>query len=606
MQTNIQHIENRLRQKAIEIWQIDEEQIKNFDPLVNLLIGACASEFSRLYNQLENADTHVLERLAQITLPEVILSPKSGHTILYAQPNRPDITLKRNESRIYAQDYFFKSKDLKKDVYFSPVVDTKLSNVAIQKIALDNTLYEVENPKSKTSLAKTSNQAIPHGNVWLGLKIEESITTPVEIPFYFQTETEDKNFYTLLQLSQWTTDEGTILTNSSGFNSKSNSLKNLSNGLGQHETEVLCFYKFNYVKLKVESYNSSLYPEAFKEHFAKDDLDNLQDNLTWVKITFPTAVSADTLKNLIIAINAIPVLNRHKESIKVNNVKQGINITTLEKEDLFLAIEEVTNDKSFKYTSVETSILRQQKQGTYAMRRGRMSKMDKRSASELLSYMTDLIRDERMAFKALDRTQLSKGLKLIEDWLDIYQEKANNQDEVPTYLITNPHKGDDRIYIDFWNTLGQQANEVKSNATLSVLTGDDIQIESMLLLKDVQGGKNRPNMHERLHIFKSTFLSRGRIVTAEDIKAFCFKEMGDLLNQVSVSVGYKSGNTPKVGIIKVIRVTLLPHSSIVQDQSIDFVFWAKRLERLLESRSAGYQPFEVIFKNTKNLSHATI
>ena len=594
----IRQIEARLRKKAAELWDIPEEELKDFDPLVNLLIGACASEFARIYNVLDDADAVVLQRLAEITLPEVLIGPKPAHTILHVLPSGNNVTLKRNKSRIYVPNHTANNTQEPQDYYFSPIHDFKLFNGFIKRMAVGNALYDVENPKEREILLQTESIPIPHGHIWFGLEIGERISSE-NLPFYFQPKEDNSDFLALLPMARWYDDTQQLINTQEGlpFKLESKFLNEAFKDIHQLEEDALNFYEQHYITLKpdgVEEKKSS-YPEVFKTYFNDSELFSLNGEFAWIKVEFSTALKPQVFEELQVAINAVPVVNRHLEGFPANVVK-GINVVPLFSERNFLAMESVTNDYSIPYEAIDAATLQAQKKGSYALRRGRMSKMDKREAYEMLNYLTDLVRDERMAFKALDRIELSKGLKIVEDWLKKFLDAAQDPGESPTFLIAHPLDKDDRIHYRFWTTMGEAANTIRSNAKISLETGDDIHTDALLFLRDVKGGRNRPKLHHQLNIFKSAFLSRGRMVTVEDIKAQCFELMGTWIKKVTVATGYKAGEGPNQGILKVIQVAIYPTEEWANDPLMDQVFWQQRLQRILESKSSGFQPFEVVIR----------
>ena len=598
--TKVKSIEKRLLQKAAEIWEVEEEKIKDFDPLVQLLIGACASELVRIYNVLEDADALVLERLAQITLPEVMVGPKPGHSVIYAAPTIAQTWLRRGKSRVFVSNHKNTQLEEGQDVYFSPARDTQLWQGGIQRMAIGNQLYDLSHPKNRTALL-TAATPLPVGEIWLGLQLPKALPEEMNIPLYFQSKESSKDFFALLPMSKWQTEKGDPIVTTEGL-PQITPLQDIDTAfkdLHQLEQEVLHFYNRHYLSLQLGGLDlgTSPYPEALTTHFAEAELQEEATSLVWLKANFSTAIPPTVLDNMLVAMNTVPVINRYLETRKHPHLRKGINVLALDTEQQFLAIESISNDTSTEYTVFDAPTLRRQQEGTYALRRGRMTKMDKRAAYEFLDYVTDLVRDERMAFQALDRTELSKGLQQIESWLELFLNSAGHQAEVPSFLVVYPFKTDERLYVDFWTTVGALANSINSGADLSLETGDDIQTDSLCFLQDVKGGRNRPSFHERLHIFKSAFLSRDRIVTKEDIKALCFKELGTWINSVQVTTGYTAGEGPKTGILKVIQVGITPALEFTNSDALDFPFLANRMEQLLDSKSAGFMPFEVQFIN---------
>src|SRR5690606_7018610 len=86
---NREKVKRRLRKKAAELWGFQEAEMEGFDPVVDLLLGACAVEFEKIANEIFSSETRVLERLAHLLVPEVLTGPKPAHAILHARPVEP-------------------------------------------------------------------------------------------------------------------------------------------------------------------------------------------------------------------------------------------------------------------------------------------------------------------------------------------------------------------------------------------------------------------------------------------------------------------------------------------------------------------------------------
>jgi len=76
----------RLKRAAAKIWDYRESETEGFDPIIDLLFGACASEFERLSTELYISQTRILEKIAQILLPEINLRPNPSYAVLQAKP----------------------------------------------------------------------------------------------------------------------------------------------------------------------------------------------------------------------------------------------------------------------------------------------------------------------------------------------------------------------------------------------------------------------------------------------------------------------------------------------------------------------------------------
>ena len=86
-QQNKEKIKARLLKNAARIWGIDDTEIETtFDPIVTMLIEGCVNEFQKINDDIENTQTRVLTRLAQLLTPDAITSSRPAHAIVHASP----------------------------------------------------------------------------------------------------------------------------------------------------------------------------------------------------------------------------------------------------------------------------------------------------------------------------------------------------------------------------------------------------------------------------------------------------------------------------------------------------------------------------------------
>ncbi len=148
MTTNRQYIKDRMMQSAARFWGLPEtDTAASFDPLVALLMGACATELEKINGEIESSRSRVLERLVQLLSPEALTGVLPAHAVAQAQP--ADET-----GKIGPEDQLYISKRhaplqadeqaTKEDIYFSPVGDFLLHKAVIKYKATGNKMLPVE------------------------------------------------------------------------------------------------------------------------------------------------------------------------------------------------------------------------------------------------------------------------------------------------------------------------------------------------------------------------------------------------------------------------------------------------------------------------------
>ncbi len=88
MSEDKESIRNRLHKEAARQWGVDEIDLKNgsFDPLVDLLIGAFATETEKIWQEIEDSRAHTVQRMVSAILPETVTGIIPAHAVMLARP----------------------------------------------------------------------------------------------------------------------------------------------------------------------------------------------------------------------------------------------------------------------------------------------------------------------------------------------------------------------------------------------------------------------------------------------------------------------------------------------------------------------------------------
>ena len=139
-------IKNRMVKKAAELWGVSPNDIEStFDPVVSLLIGACASELSKISNEINDSRTRITEKLIELMSPEASSGALPAHAVAYAMPVE-------DNAEVFPANQLFTKKRSKnadgevslKNAYFSPLTNFKLIKSHIKYALVANKLIEFE------------------------------------------------------------------------------------------------------------------------------------------------------------------------------------------------------------------------------------------------------------------------------------------------------------------------------------------------------------------------------------------------------------------------------------------------------------------------------
>ena len=148
MTTSKQHIKESMMQSAARFWGLPETDTDaSFDPLVGLLMGACATELEKINSEIESSRSRVLERLVQLLSPEALTGVLPAHAIASAMPTE-QVGKTNAEDQFYTSQRFAATQDeeqaSQKDIYFSPVGNFMLHKAAIKYKAVGNKIIQTD------------------------------------------------------------------------------------------------------------------------------------------------------------------------------------------------------------------------------------------------------------------------------------------------------------------------------------------------------------------------------------------------------------------------------------------------------------------------------
>ncbi len=588
----------RMKKDAAHLWGYSESDMDGFDPLVELLMGACASEVKIIHDEILATQSRVLERVAHLLTPDVLTGPTPAHGILHAAPVEAMHTVKRS-TQFYQ---YVKKEDAKIEVNFSPVFDFPIFQVGIAFQAQYNQVSSISGIQ-RTPLGKTLTPLNP-STLYLGLTVHDNIEHLDGLRFYFDwsiaTHNEKQMYFSLLPATRWSI--GDIdLSHIHGFAFTEEDFRrfktleytyNVTNKVEQHALE---FYANRFITLKGLSTDApleklkTLYPPEFEEAFPKEVLSEFVDPLLWVRVTFPESFPQQSIEESLVFPNCFPIINRRLNTIPYR-LQRKINIIPLESNSSFFDVHSVTNSEGKSYISHSTNHLKAQKPLTYTLRRGGTQRFDSRDASAMLEYLFDLLRDESAAFSALGYDVLASDIRELNQIVNKLERsiKGSSYKEQVNYLILSPDRIGENIEVQFWTTNGEEANHLATGEELGVSKGADFRRGSIFLASKTSGGRNRLHAQDELYAYKEALLNRGRIVSHADIHAKCYTILGDRLGHVEVKQGVRIGDTPKKGFQRTLDVWLTPvYNETIEEEE------CRELETILTRLSTGLLPYRI-------------
>ncbi|MBO9614475.1 MAG: type VI secretion system baseplate subunit TssF [Dyadobacter sp.] len=598
-----ENISRRLIRRCAELWGIDDAQADHFDPLVRLLVEACSVEFEKVGQEIEHTELRLMTRLAEILSPETHNAPQPATAVVQARPQEPtgwiepenQLTGKRTNAR----------KGETTEVHFAPADRYPLVNAAIVQYVTPQGLFSIEKG-IRTLAAKTLPQPGGEQSIWLGLEIDPGITSWAGFRFYFDWagDPAEYQYREFLQAVNW------------HWNNKK---LPVLHGLQENAVDdSILIYHDSFVRIQSDDswekgkQQTEPYPDAFEGMFDTRTLQMLKKPLTWIRITWPAIFPAAGFEQMNVSLNAFPVQNKQLNKITYR-LQTGLNGIALPSGDAFMGIQSVVNQKNQAYTASEKSLYTEEETSPngnmsqsgstpvgsariYTLRRQGIGRFDKRDARAVLYQLLELLRDEVTAFNAIGEDFLASILREIGQNMARIEQKLGAKKASETtaqpFLVIRGDKNPDVLFISYWSTLAEQANGIPAGTRLQSYAASGVSGADITMLTRSSGGKSRPDEGEYVNQLRKNIVTRNRLVTLEDMRAFCTAELGDRLRKVQVKPHFMPGKMPGQGFVRCLQIGLTPASSARTTDD-----WARECELLqlkVSRLSTGMYPIQVV------------
>jgi len=605
-------IASRMFRNAAQLWDYNDTDLDNFDPLVRLIIEACAVEVYNINHEISNLQERMLERLANLLTPEVNASSRPAHAIVHTRSEEA-------VSNVFPSLQFFYHKktasklngplDSNLDIFFSPVGNYLMYDGDVRLIAAGNNVFSVSDSQAKGFYLKFKKPLEPY-TAWIGVELSSSLDTLEGMSFFidFKNLPNRNSLLQALSYSKWSLN-GKPLETVSGLWDAVSKRPASETLFGNDEFKLTPnvelntshFYKNQFITIVSKDTKrdflqiaSCKFPPGFEKHIDDQEVKNFETDLCWFKVEFPANFEPNVLDELNVSINCFPVLNRHLNEVRYR-LQSHFNIIPLSTEEQFFDIRNVQNITGTPYTANPVEKKDLSEKGTFALRHSGVERFDSRNATEHLNYLTELLRDESNAFAAYGQDFISTLINELNQSISKIEQKVSqntlNTETNSSFLFLKPFEDNENIFVEFWTTNGEEANGLRSGIKLELYSGTDIQRESIVLMSNSAGGRNRIVHTELLAAYKNTLLSRGRVVTRQDINNLCMEVMGNKLEKVEIKKGIAASQIPGEGFIQTVDVYVTPVDKKADKEELQVL--QRELESRLEMSSVVFSNYRV-------------
>ena len=607
---NQEQIKNRMIKRASRMWGYSElESESSFDPVLELLLSACASELEKLRFEQENSRARITDRILEIIFPNQIVGVVPSQTLLQLTPVENNVQLSRyNHFKAIkkTQNIYDPTQVDTKDIYFSPTLEMKLTTAQVKYLLYGNKVLQQESFFYQEEIAR-SERNIPSGEFWIGIHAPE-VEKLEDLCFYIDVNNkEQKEFFTYYLQQVKVFSEGKEYELVEGYNVPTNSIeyeniisKNYT-GIDAIYNEVNQFYQANFFTLK-----GTIYPKTEEEKsVATTLLENYfldhkfitEKDIIWLQFKFYEVITPKVLENVRIALNCVPAINiRNTEDYK--RIKGQLTIYPITGEDSFLVIDYISDNYKKRY---DVKNYLSDDNISIVLRRGGVARFDERNALEHLQHLLGLIREETASFSAIGNDfAIEEELKQIgQNLASIYQNiKEKNLSLNPNpYLIfsSNNKEMDMNFTISYWHTAAEEGNDIKTGISLVCDSENKTAISKAIVVKPSFGGRRGLTTSDKILEYRNALLSRGRIVTIADVKTFAKSHFKHTIKGLEVQKGTKKEVSLKGGFKRTIDIYLNKNKEVEVSET-EWEYLKDSFLIKLEKASTNIYPYRIFEK----------
>lgn len=610
---SIDAIKRRIIRNASKIWGFqDTQDINSFDPVLSLIIGALAEELHSISNEINKSDGRIVEKLLELLFNQNIYTHFPSHAIACARPSQACVEI--NDSyQFYIEKSVSGKKEgtvEKKSIYFTPTTSCTLFNSEIKFLCSGKLFFEIDGAYKEVLSELPAGKRPDYSNIILGIKTAPltEVLDGISLFFSFKNLQTEERFYHLLHSAECKINGQKVEFSKGQQNAKphqQNSLvelikkdSNISYKTANYINDFYCnkFITLDYNNYKKKDFtNTKNLPNIITELADTSQANILNDDIIWLEIKLTQPISNEDISDLSVSLNCFPVVNRELNENSYS-IYQGTNVIPLTSDDLFFDTKKITDSNDKEYTP--SSSVNNSNKDTYHLRQGGIARFDSRDAQETITNLISLVRDEATAFSANGTDLISFELKELDQILSRLEQRTNSSDisnDTNSYIILKSKLKYDKVLVQYWSIVGDLANGIRPGTKMMVSHGLDLDSNRISLLTQSIGGKQKLSKDEKLNSLRRALLSKGRVVTIEDIKALCFEVFGTDLSKVDVKKGVSLNPLPGKGMTRTLDLHLLLNETTKLNND-DVWHKTESLKIRLKQDSVNLLPYRVFVK----------
>ncbi|WP_242412125.1 hypothetical protein [Flavobacterium sp. Root186] len=164
------------------------------------------------------------------------------------------------------------------------------------------------------------------------------------------------------------------------------------------------------------------------------------------------------------------------------------------------------------------------------------------------------------------------------------------------YLMIKP-KSDESVgkefSINYWSTCAEEGNDIKAGTVLECKDLFFIS-KNVTLMTNTVGGKNKQSNKDRILAYRNALLTRGRIVTFADIKAFGFNHFKNSIVDIKIEKGTRKEISVKAGFSRTVDIFIKTDPEEKQYLSnSEWEYLCDSFMKNLKNRSSNVFPYRL-------------
>jgi hypothetical protein len=630
---------------ANEQWSPDEIMVFKSDPVVRLLYGACAEEIGNVHEEIFHVKQRLIKETIEKLLPEEFHTPTPAHAIVHARPLD-----KSGECKIGidSQIIIKKQEDFSKDFVFTPAGYFTLSQAEVKYLVFRDSMYLLENDKKERLITSSSTFKFQSDVLWLGIRDLNRFLPKDKISLFFhlpQAGNDQHSFFTALKYCRCfagnqplpvsnglTLEEAEIRKKMLKQRKSFSGVQISESGIGllAEETDYRdkmltdpdfmiykliqnvrdCYHKqyLTIYDLPKQLSGVSQVPEDLTRLFSEKELGQIKDDVTWLKFSFGNLLDEKWISQLYCSMNCFPALNLKLEKSDFNVESMPVNIFPVFSNDVVLCLNSVTGKvmnrpEESEYRMMEANPGRTvAREGDAIFRKGGLGRQDPRKLKNMLNLLSNLLKEETILLtkdgSREDLNKLNRLTRALNDFdTSIDGDRAQKVKHTGS-MILKPYKYHSKIFIRFWTTAAEEGNLIRpikgaeGEKQCELCYGPEIKPDSLRLITTSAGGKKKPSEEEHMDTVRKLILTRGRIVTIEDIKAYCYEQFSSFKVTVDVKKSVGQSKTPGHGLVRTIEIGIrFKEKNNLGEEEL--LMLKNELLQKLEQNSTNVMPFVI-------------